>query len=454
MCIRVCIHRTSAVHDKRFSAVLNPATGYTVLSPFQDPSSDCCKSPCIDIPSMSSQTCCPWHAGCCKFDEYTLPCSGPQSCNMSVNYHHFLSKEAPSFSVGVLRVYMVDPTFLSHAVRFFKAGVELNLALAKLPELQSSLDRLRGLGLSDSSTAVNKASIASRWYHYQHIKLASAAFLAQLAIYWDMKTENGRWPQRPGREVCPEMNPVNDSDAYLKVVTVGKMDFDARGEWPHIFKQWPNFIESLSDDSDPSLLPWTRDPESGTWRSVMDISWTPSSSNTQASGAHAPSATEPANLSIEQPEQQGPESRSRTKQKHDKHSGHGHRQESTSHHRSQRPPTPSSSAVSDSSSNGLPRLYRLKLSKYDRNRGYRRFHHFPRPATLRSHLKRRSHYYRSNKQVSVEPIAPLDPSLDAEIRGEKGKQVSSTPKELTASTARAPVTIGIPSKQTSSQIQA
>ncbi|KAI8945728.1 hypothetical protein F4801DRAFT_111670 [Xylaria longipes] len=438
MCIRVCIHRTG--HDKRFGAVLNPATGYTVLSPFHDPASDCCQSPCIEHLSKF----CPWHAGCCKFDEYNLCCSEPQSCNISVNYHHFLSAEAPSFSVSVLRVYMVDPTFLSHAVRFFKAGVELNLALAKLPELQSSLDRLRGLGFSDSNTAEKKASIASRWYHYQHIKLASAAFLAQLAIYWDTKTESGLWPQRPGREAFPEMNIFNESDAYFKIVSVGKMAVDPRGEWPHIFKQRPNFIESLSDDN-PSLLPWTRDPESGTWRSVTDVTY--NSANTQAGGTRTLSATEPINLGIKQ---RGPESRSGTKQQ-DKPSGHGHRQRSTSHHRPSRPPTPISSAGSASPSNDLPTLHHRKLSKYNRKRGYR---HFPRPVPLRSSIKRRLYDYRPSKQVNFEPISPLDSRLDAEIRGEKRKEVSSTTQSPTKPAIQTTVETGTPSEQTSSQIQA
>ncbi|KAI0441607.1 hypothetical protein F4803DRAFT_412139 [Xylaria telfairii] len=402
MCIRVCIHRTSAEHDKRFCAVLNPATGYTVLSPFQDPDSSSCKSPCINRPERSP---CPWHAGCCSFDEYHL-CSEPQSCNMSVNYHHFLSVETPSFSVGVLRAYIVDPSFLSHVVRFFKVGVELNLALAKLPELRSELDRLHS-GLSDSNTAANKANIASRWYHYQHIKLSAAAFLAQLAIHWDRKSTTGLWPLRPGRESIPEMNICNDTDAHLKIISCGKTDNDPRGEWPHIFKQSPNFIESLPPDTSPNLVPWVHNSKSGSYQSVTDISY--DCVNTGIS-ALTLSATEPITLKIETPERQRPQSPTQTSQKQCKHETHDCGQTSTSHQRPQRPATPATSHGSEACSNDSPRNRRQKLPRRDLKRSYRRFL----LGQSKRRIKRRPCKHRPNKRASPEPTAPLNPSFDVE----------------------------------------
>ncbi|KAI0186237.1 hypothetical protein EV127DRAFT_484331 [Xylaria flabelliformis] len=439
MCIRVCIHRTSAAHDKRFHAILHPATGYTVLSPFQDPVIDSCGAspPCIEQPTRGR---CPWHGRCCNFDRYDL-CNAqpPQSrrCSISsssvVNYHHFLSKESPTFSVGVLRAYMLDPTFPSLAARFFKAGVELNLALAKLPELKAALDRLGNAGLSGDA-AVNKANIASRWYHYQHIKLASAAFMAQLAIYWDMKVDSGLWPSRPGREMFPELNAYNDSDAHLKVVDIGKMDFDPRGEWPHIFKQSPNFGESLLHNKDPNPLPWTLDLESGTWKSVTDISWTHDSANLQLSGT--PSATEFVSLT---PERRTSESDPEPKQQqHDKDSEQNTDQRPTNRPfsiDSIEPRSPISIPESYLSSNEPPRLpHRRKL---DLKRGYR---HVRRNSSLsvvsRSNLRRRS-YLKSNKQISSEPITPLDSSTDSKIcsGNEKGKEVSSSPEKNLMETA-------------------
>ncbi|KAI0469178.1 hypothetical protein F4859DRAFT_516528 [Xylaria cf. heliscus] len=450
MCIRVCIHRTSAEHDKRFFAVLNPATGYTVLSPFQDPGSDFCESPCINRPSTSSQIC-PWHAGCCNFDEYDL-CNEPQNCNMSVNYHHFLSKEAPSFSVGVLRVYMVDPSFLLHAARFFKTGVELNLGLRKLPELQSSLGRLPGSGLSDSGTAVNKASIASRWYHYQHIKLASAALLAQLAIYWDMKAESGLWPKRPGREPLPDMNMLNDSDAHLKIISVGNMDIvDTRGEWPHIFKQSPNFIESLSPDTNPNLLPWVPDPESGSYRAITDISY--DSANTDAL-ALAHSAVELIESRQEQLERR--RSVPQTGQQRHGRGAHDYRQTPASHHDPLLSLTPTSPLESDPASNVTPRRRRRKLPRRYRKRGCRYSCRFPRPSSSKSCARRRLHETRScsNKRDSFKVGARLDPSLDAEIYGDNKNQPSSISQSVTASVVRASVATDISSEQASSQIQA
>ncbi|KAI0858428.1 hypothetical protein F4860DRAFT_300575 [Xylaria cubensis] len=418
MCIRVCIHRTSAVHDKRFHAILHPATGYTVLSPFQDPVMDSCgaSSPCIEQPTRGR---CPWHGRCCNFDRYDL-CNKqqpPQSrrCSISsssvVNYHHFLSKESPTFSVGVLRAYTLDPAFPALAARFFKAGVELNLALAKLPELKAALDRLGNVGLSGDA-AVNKANIASRWYHYQHIKLASAAFMAQLAIYWDSKVDSGLWPSRPGREMFPELNSYNDSDAYLKVVDVGKMDFDPRGEWPHIFKQSPNFAESLLQNKDPNPLPWTLDLESGTWKSVTDISWTHDSANLQFSGT--PSAMEFVSLAPEQPERRTSESHSEPKQQQED--------------KDSEPRSPISIPESYlSSTNEPPRLpHRRKL---DLKRGYRHIRrHSSLSVTSRSNLKRRSYCLKSKKQISSEPVTPLDSSTDSKIcsEDEEGKEVSSS----------------------------
>ncbi|KAI1735619.1 hypothetical protein F4680DRAFT_434591 [Xylaria scruposa] len=410
MCIRIYIHRTSAAHDKRFHAVLNPATGYTVLSPFQDPVVDSCSSPCIEHPSRSPQTWCPWHAGCCNFDQYDL-CNKPESCISSIKYHHFLSREAPNFSVGALRPYMVDPKFPSHMARFFKAGVELNLALAKLPELKSSLDRLGISGLTGDA-AVNKARIASRWYHYQHIKLYSMAFLVQLALYWDMKVESKLWPPRPGREVFPELNCFNDSDAYLRVVAVGKMDFDPRGEWPHISRLWPNFVESLSSFSDePHYLPWTLDLESGTWKAATDVSWTYNITRMLVRGPRSHSATESVSASPEQPE--SPESSSEPKQEHDEqqHSEQSGRQRLSSLDPfSIEPRTP---IRLPAAFNNPPKSRRRTLLRY-RKRSYR---HMCRPVTSRRHLKRRSYSSRSKRKASSEPITLSGP----EIRDEEGR---------------------------------
>ncbi|KAH8165150.1 hypothetical protein CIB48_g3103 [Xylaria polymorpha] len=321
---------------------------------------------------------------------------------MSVNYHHFLTAEAPSFSVGVLRVYMVDPSFLSHAVRFFKTGVELNLALAKLPELQLALDRLRS-ELSDSNTAANKASIASRWYHYQHIKLSTAALLAQLAIHWDMKSEIGLWPQRPGRETFPVMNMFNDLDAHLQIISVGEMDIDPRGKWPHIFKQSPNFIESLPPDKSPNLVPWVRDPESRSHRSVTDVPY--DCLNTGIS-ALTLSAREPIALEIEQPEQRRSESLPQTSQQQCRHEAHDCGQTSTSHQRPQHPATPATSHGSEPSSNDFLRHRHRKLPRRDLKRSYRHFYRFPLLGQSKSRVKRRPCEHRSNKRASPESTAP------------------------------------------------
>ncbi|KAI0544756.1 hypothetical protein F4679DRAFT_563682 [Xylaria curta] len=417
MCIRVCIHRTTAAHDKRFHAVLNPATGYTVLSPFQDPIiSSCESSPCIEIKSPQTSHYCPWHAGCCNFDKYDLSCNAPQKCTSKINYHHFLRKEAPNFSVASLRPYTIDPVFPSLIARFFKAGVELNLALTKLPELKASLDKLPILS---NDVAVEKAKIASRWYHYQHIKLLSMAFMAQMAIYWDAKVDQKLWPPRPGREVFPELNCFNESDAYLQVVSMGKMDFDPRGEWPHIFTQWPNFGESLSfGNENLHHIPWMLDAESGTWKSITDVSW---GYKVQIGGSRS---QEVVSVRTEQPEPR--ESESEHDEQEEEENDKPHISEPIDIDSIQ-PLTPI--ALPPEFNNPSTRARRRNLSSryLDRRRGYRHMRRSSRATMSRSNLKRRS----SKKQVTSG--GPIKLSLDSE-----GRWVSSIPPEI-ADTASAVV---------------
>lgn len=144
-------------------------------------------------------------------------------------------------------------------------------------EIQLALDASQGPGRSDQSKAVQSANLAARWYHYQHIKLVSAAFLARLALEWDRKSQQRRWPLRPGREASPELNMFNPSDVYLSVATAGIEDCDPRGRWPDFLQ--PQLLDfgtppAPAPDHTPNIVPWQFDPGSGSYRVITDVPWT------------------------------------------------------------------------------------------------------------------------------------------------------------------------------------
>ncbi|KAI3321146.1 hypothetical protein HD806DRAFT_214979 [Xylariaceae sp. AK1471] len=416
MCIRVCLHRTSLEHDTRFSSMLNPATGYKVRSPFQDPDIDCCNHPCL-IQTETFSRGCPYHAGCCDYTEQDICRYGERgrSCNYQVKYHHFLS-QGTVFDVGALRIYCVsEPTFLSFAAKFFKAGVELNLALTKCVEIQQLFDEA-GKGRSDENLAIRQAALCSRWYHYQYIKLVSAAYLAQFAIYWDTQATKGLWPQRPGREAMPELNLFNPSDDHLKLTSLGKADDGPQAHWPHNFKQWLNFEQLLSFADDPSSIPWFRDQTTGYYQTIADISWT--------FGISPPlvQTNNPCSLSATNPQQDSPQQRLRS-HRHSRKHRYGHRsyssKGSTNRHHIRRSSTPISSPSSysssttsspnlDSSSCYPPKPRHRNPSKHNPKRRQRYTSPRSPPASC---LKPRPGDYRSNKRVRFE--SPNHSSTDS-----------------------------------------
>ncbi|KAI8628794.1 hypothetical protein F5Y19DRAFT_96717 [Xylariaceae sp. FL1651] len=259
MCILVCLHHTPINHkDTRFPSVLNPATGFTVLSPFQDPHAASCPFPCIIQDST-----CPWHSGCCRFTQQRF-CryDGRKSqCRFWIKYHHVL-QENETFNIKALRSYQVDdPGFLHFVGHFFKTGAELNLAHSKLVEIQQLLKKPSSKAGSDMDSdldsAIKRVSLLSQGFHYQKVKLMAEVVLAQFAIFWDTRTAEGVFPPRPGREPVPDLNKYNVSDTYLKPISWTRTDYGPNF-WPYSQKQWGDIKERIPFGLDPSSIPWTQ----------------------------------------------------------------------------------------------------------------------------------------------------------------------------------------------------
>ncbi|KAI0399788.1 hypothetical protein F4802DRAFT_602669 [Xylaria palmicola] len=445
MCLHVYLHHTSEEHDERFASVLNPATGYTVLSPFQQPSRNPCRSPCIKGPRRAFYQPCPWHGGCCDLSEHEV-CRhgiGGGSCGTRVSYHYFMSEADPSFDPGMLlQAYLADDdTFLPLVVRLFKAGAEFHLAMGKIQELQTSHNQLHALNLSDHLAAVKKASIASRFNHYQYIKLITAAYLAQIAIHWDAKAAQGAWPQRPGREARPEANKYNPSDFYLETVSRGKADVDPRRPWPHLFKQWPNFQALLPPDESPDSLPWRPDSKTGSFRVVTDVTWTfgANAADTQFSEASA-FAMNATMLGFAEPGHAGPRLHDATRQGQHRDRGLGHDQRQGSHHGQQGCSAGRINSPESTSSIELPGQTRGQ-GTWGRGSKRRDRQSTPEPGPQASCLQRESSGPRPNKRVRFadDPRTDARP-LDSKVGAGVSPSALHGPRALVLNTPGSPLT--------------
>jgi hypothetical protein len=334
----------------------------------------------------------------------------------------------------VLRIYCVgDPAFLSFVANFFKAGVELNLALTKFVELHQLFDTVEQ-ERPDNKPAIRKAALCSRWYHYQYIKLVSAAYLAQFALYWDSQVTKGFWPRRPGREAMPELNLFNPSDRHLQVSSLGKADNGPQAHWPHNFTQWSNFEQLLSFVDDPSFIPWFRDSTSRYYQTTADISWNFGISPpvVQVSNS-SPSATP-------NPRRDSPPHKLATHRRGRKHCHgqgfHNYRGSNKQHH-IRHSPTPvsspcaysasiASSPRSDSSSRYPTNPHHPKSPKHTRKRRHRYGFQQSLPASC---IKPRPANYRSNKRVrfaSPSHSSTNYNSADTALPRWKKRNISST----------------------------
>ncbi|KAI2617880.1 hypothetical protein GGR54DRAFT_201814 [Hypoxylon sp. NC1633] len=253
MCFHVISHHTSSEHDTRFLSIINPVTGYTVYSPFQEPyTGQRCTYPHIVAP-IHPVPVCPWHPGCCRLTENVICHGDPNVCATRVRYHHYVDEEKGEINdLSFLHAYLSwDPSNLLIPAWFFKAGVELGLADMYKNQTLRRLDQLNGAGLY----AAERASLEPHLARYSNMLTCAQETLGQFARLWDEKSEQGFLPPRPGKHPDPVQNVYSSAALNLRVGTWAKTDTNAF-PWPQLVELWPRFRAGLLRfEDDPAILP-------------------------------------------------------------------------------------------------------------------------------------------------------------------------------------------------------
>ncbi|KAI1408672.1 hypothetical protein F5Y13DRAFT_204660 [Hypoxylon sp. FL1857] len=255
MCLEVYIHHTSRENDSRQPCIVNPATGYKVLSPFQEPYP--CR-PCAythvtePIPPQQS---CPYHPSCCKLEGKVVCRFEDGACTTRVKYHHFAHKEDGEVEdLSFLDAYLVDsPPLLFLVAWFFKTGSELAIAQIHRDQISARLSRVGGSD-SNEGNAAERAALEVQLAHFSYIVAYSGAALAQFAILWDLNSSPGALPPRPGWNPDPEQNATLSRKLKLTVQGWDWRD-TGRHSWPPHVELWEEFrTGSLPVYEDPSIM--------------------------------------------------------------------------------------------------------------------------------------------------------------------------------------------------------
>ncbi|OTA56622.1 hypothetical protein K449DRAFT_437830 [Hypoxylon sp. EC38] len=257
MCLEVYIHDTSHEHDTRLPSIINPSTGYTVYSPFQEPYP--CR-PCDYthvFEPISPQQFCPYHPGCCRFEGKIVCRFEEGTCATRVKYHHFVDKEnGEEEDLSFLDVYLGNnPSLLIVVAWFFKAGVELLLANVCQNKIRERLFRNDGNDSNEEDT-VKRADLEVQLAHFSYATACSKEALTQFATLWNLNSGPGILPPRPGWHPNPEKNAGLSELLNLKV-----QGWDQGGAsqnlWPPRVELWEEFkTGSLSVYDDPSIMTW------------------------------------------------------------------------------------------------------------------------------------------------------------------------------------------------------
>ncbi|KAI5917843.1 hypothetical protein F4810DRAFT_633619 [Camillea tinctor] len=276
MCIKLYIHNTSRQHDTRFLSVINPATGYTVYSPFQDPYVKL--SPCqCPIPHthpgrphpdiLAPHEVCLWHAPCCHLEilnvcrltnKLDIEDDDPESCQSWTKYHHFCETAEGREDRSFLSKYFLSPphphhntTLLPFAAHFFKSGVEFALANRYHGQV---VRRLQDPNMHHAPMH-EKQALARQLAYFDRVSRVAVGVLAQFAMRWD--ASQNMWPARPGRARYPTLNAFADYDALRLRAASWARDDVAPVAWPHGEKRWNEFDAMLPfPRDDPSVVPW------------------------------------------------------------------------------------------------------------------------------------------------------------------------------------------------------
>ncbi|KAI8958845.1 hypothetical protein F5Y11DRAFT_362362 [Daldinia sp. FL1419] len=256
MCLVIYAHFTTREHDSRFPSIINAATRYTVLSPWQDPAVRKCDQPHMD--NIEEDLKCDWHPGCCRLEILPRCNSVSGGCKIWCRYHHFIDRGRGDTNDGAFLGYFTpnDSTLLLTASWLFKSGVEaysLRQNLAILPpaahdeQPSTSLIRKR---LEDSLSQATDD-------------------IGQFAILWDRKTSDSGFhqlPWRPGAERDPRDNKAWSED-YLRLRVVD------RGHPDPSLAQWPSYVRLRQmyqgqilpavPHSAPTIEQFSRNPNQG-----------------------------------------------------------------------------------------------------------------------------------------------------------------------------------------------
>ncbi|KAI0116749.1 hypothetical protein F4814DRAFT_413878 [Daldinia grandis] len=248
MCLEIYVHNTTPEHDTRLLSILNPVTGYTVYSPWQEPYSSMCIYPHITEKIDINQHC-PWHRGCCRLEHHTRCQLG--NCNMWTKYHHFVDEEnGESKDLSFLDAYTGhNPIHPFIAGWLFKSGAELehsNFTLSAPPTIIEERSYAAGLARAEWwRTRIHDAGTSGK----EH--------LAQFAILWDRNTGPGALPLRPGSQADPMLNDCVSSLLGLRVAKSEQFLDAGPILWPHYIQLWDKYRDGiLPVRDDPFTIPW------------------------------------------------------------------------------------------------------------------------------------------------------------------------------------------------------
>ncbi|KAI1204178.1 uncharacterized protein F4807DRAFT_465905 [Annulohypoxylon truncatum] len=259
MCFDLYVHNTAREHDTRHLSIINPVTGYTVYSPWQDPyMSPPCDYPHILEPIPPHQSC-PFHPRCCRLQRHFVCRFKDGSCQTQVKYHHFVDEASgETNNTSFLSAYFgYNPSLLSLAGWFFKAGVEFALADKYRSQISQ---RLAGMVERDNGQArdmmdlTERTDLEARYSHLTYVINCSRQVLGQFAMLWDLNTGPGGLPPRPGGNPNPEFNAPLSRRLNLRTHGWVKRD-DSPFYWPQLIQLWPNFEAGfLPFGDDPSVV--------------------------------------------------------------------------------------------------------------------------------------------------------------------------------------------------------
>ncbi|KAI0843847.1 hypothetical protein F5Y00DRAFT_267164 [Daldinia vernicosa] len=249
MCLEIYVHCTTPEHDTRRQSIINPITGYTVYSPWQEPDSKICDYPHI-AEQIDMNQYCPWHPGCCRLERHHWCWS--DNCSIWTKYHHFVDEEnGETKDISFLNIYRGhNPTHLYIAGWLFKAGAELWFSYHHLINLPISIE-------GSSSYAAGLANAEWLRTRLHEIAIKAKDCLAQFAILYDLNSGPGALPPRPGAEADPRRNEYVSKFLGLRVADSRWSLDTSTVSWPHNTPLWDKFCAGiLPMDDDPYVVPW------------------------------------------------------------------------------------------------------------------------------------------------------------------------------------------------------